>query len=129
MTVFNIVLLVSAVSIILLDKSFVIKLSESNEKLLAIIAISAVVLFGGFISPKLPFNRHTGLRLPWTVQDEETWNIAHRIIGYVSLPLVLLYLAAVCTMGNFEVVTLVTVILWIGIPGIFSLIFWLKKYH
>lgn len=91
--------------------------------------ISNVMIFGGIISPKLPFSRHTGLRLPWTVRDEETWNLAHQIIGYISLPLALLYLAATWTITNFEIVTGVAMLTWIGIPGLISYIFFWKKMH
>ena len=128
-SLFNTAVLLFAAALILLEKTAVIKFTESNEKLFAAAALIAIILFGGFISPKLPFNRHTGLRLPWTVQDEDTWNIAHRIIGYISVPLVLLYLAAVCTIDGFEVITLVVMLLWIGVPGVFSLVFYIRKYR
>lgn len=127
-TVFNIILLVFTTMIIVLDKSLITALTESEEKIMAVAVITAVILFSGFVSPKLPFNRHTGLRLPWTVQDEETWNVAHRIIGYISLPIVILYLGAVCTIKNLEAVTLAAILLWIGIPGVGSFVFWRRKY-
>lgn len=89
--------------------------------------ISCVILFSGIISPKLPFTKHTGLRLPWTVQDEDTWNLAHRIIGYISFPIVILYIAATFSIDNFETVTLGTMIAWIGIPGLLSLVYYFQK--
>lgn len=128
-TIFNLFILLLSVAVIGLDKAAVIEMSQSDDRLLAMIIVSAVMLFGGIVSPKLPFNRHTGLRLPWTVQDEDTWNVAHRIIGYISLPLVLLYFAASFTISNFEAVTLVAMILWIGLPGLYSFAFWRKKFH
>lgn len=128
-TIFNIVVLLCTVIIIALDKATIIEMSASDDKLLAMIIISAVILFGGFVSPRLPFNRHTGLRLPWTVQDEDTWNVAHKIIGYISFPAVLLYLAASFTLNHFETITVTIMLLWIGIPGFLSFIFWWKKYH
>ena len=91
--------------------------------------VSCVILFAGLVSPKLPFSRHTGLRLPWTVQDEDTWNITHRIVGYISLPVVLLYIACTWTISNFEMVTLGTMIIWIGIPGAISYIYFHKKFR
>lgn len=63
-----------------------LRLSESGEKLCAMFLLAAVMILSGLISPRLPFNRHTGLRLPWTVQDEDTWNVAHRILGYTAVP-------------------------------------------
>lgn len=127
MTVFNITIVLLTGITLILDRYALVEMSKSDDRLPAMVIISIIILFGGIISPKLPFNRHTGLRLPWTVGDEDTWNIAHRIIGYISLPLVLLYLAVSFTIRNFEAVTIVTMLLWIGIPGLISFIFWQKK--
>lgn len=128
-TIFNGVILAAVAVIVGMEKTALIQMSEIQDKLLALGIVSAIILFGGFISPKLPFNRHTGLRLPWTVQDEDTWNVAHKLIGIISLPLWLLYLALTFTLKDFETVTLVIVALWIGIPGIFSFIFWRRKFQ
>lgn len=128
-TIFNGVILAAVAVIVGMEEATLIQMSETQDKLLALGIVSVIILFGGFISPKLPFNRHTGLRLPWTVQDEDTWNVAHKLIGIISLPLWLLYLALTFTVGDFETVTLVIVALWIGIPGIFSFIFWRRKFR
>lgn len=128
-TLFNMAVLIFAVMIAIFNEASFIRLSESGEQRLALAVTCIIMLFGGYISPKLPFTRHTGLRLPWTVQDEETWNIAHKIIGFISLPLVLLYLAASCTINNFEAITLAVIFLWIGIPGLISFVFWWKKLY
>lgn len=128
-TIFDIAILVFVMAIVALHQSAVIKISEDSENLLAMVIVSIVMLFGGFIAPKLSFNRHTGLRLPWTIQDEDTWNVAHKILGYISLPVFLLYLASACTIRNFEIITLVNILLWIGIPGFISFIFFWKKFH
>ena len=128
-TIFNFVILVLALVVAALDRGAVTELAETEGKLLAMGVVCAVILFGGIISPRLPFNRHTGLRLPWTVQDEDTWNVAHRVIGYISLPVVLLYLAAAFTIPDFEAVTVAIMLLWIGVPGLLSLAFWWKKYR
>lgn len=128
-TIFNFVILALALVVAALDRGTVTELAETEGKLLAMGIVCAVILFGGIISPRLPFNRHTGLRLPWTVQDEDTWNVAHRVIGYISLPVVLLYLAAAFTIPDFEAVTVAVMLLWIGVPGLLSLVFWWKKYR
>lgn len=128
-TLFNIGVLVVGIIFALLTGFHVIAFSENGEKMFAMSIISCVILFAGIMSPKLPFSKHTGLRLPWTVQDEDTWNVAHRIIGYISLPIVLLYLACTWTIPNFEIVTICIMVLWIGIPGVMSYIFFRKKMH
>ena len=91
--------------------------------------ITVIMIFLGIVSPRLPFQRHTGLRLPWTVHDEDTWNVAHRILGIISLPLALLYVAASLTLDAFDSVTIAAIALWIGIPGVLSYIYYWKKYH
>lgn len=128
-TIFNIVvLLIGIVSSVLIGLD-IVTVSQNEEKVFAMLLISCVMVFGGIVSPKLPFSRHTGLRLPWTVRDEETWNLAHQIMGYISLPLVLLYLAGTWTISNFEMVTGIVMLAWIGIPGFISYIFFWKKMH
>ena len=89
--------------------------------------VAAVIFFSGNIAPKLPYSKHTGLRLPWTVTDEETWVVAHRVLAYVSIPLGIAYIAGVSVIENFEILTLATIILWVGIPGGLSYLFFHKK--
>ena len=128
-TFFNIGVFTAGVLVAVLMSWDLLTFSENGEKLIATGLISCVIVFSGIISPRLPYNRHTGLRLPWTVYDEETWNVAHRTIGYISLPLVLLYLAAAFTVSNFEIVSLLIIFLWIGVPGFISFVFYWKKYN
>lgn len=128
-TVFNIGLLLLVIIMAILTATDVIQFSENGEKMFAMFIVVAIMIFAGIVSPKLPFTRHTGLRLPWTVQDEDTWNLAHRIIGYISLPLSLLYAACSLTIDYFEQVSLAVILLWIGIPGVISFVFFWKKTH
>lgn len=128
-TFFNIGILLAGIVFALLVAFDVITFSENGEKMFAMALVSCVILFAGIVSPKLPFSRHTGLRLPWTVQDEDTWNIAHRIVGYISFPVVLLYIACTWTISNFEIVTLCTMIVWLGIPGGISYVHFYKKHR
>lgn len=132
-TIFNIGLFAIVISFVtaitVLDRAALIALTEEDGKIIAMVLVAAVMLFSGFISPRLPFNRHTGLRLPWTVRDEDTWNVAHKIVGQISLPVTLLYLAASLTLSDFVAVTGTAVCLYIGIPGMLSLVFYWKKMH
>lgn len=126
-SIFNMIIFLICVILSILIGLGLIKMNAENEKLLAMSIISCVILFSGIISPKLPFTKHTGLRLPWTVQDEDTWNLAHRIIGYISFPIVILYISATFSIDNFEAVTLGVMIAWIGIPGLLSLVYYFQK--
>ncbi len=124
-TVFNMGILAVCVVFAVLLGTGVIK-PDSDGRYFAAAVISAVMLFSGNIAPKLPFSKHTGLRLPWTVTDENTWIVAHRILGYVSIPLAFIYLAGVSVISNFEIWTLTAVVLWVGIPGGLSYAFFCR---
>lgn len=103
--------------------------TPKQEKLLAMGMIAGIMVFSGAVSPRLPFSRHTGLRLPWTVRDADTWRVAHRVLGWISLPIALLYVTCALTVPDFEVVTLVAVALWVGVPAVLSLLYYKRKYH
>lgn len=128
-TVFDILLLLAGIIFAVLSALDIVAFSRHGEEMLAMAMISCVMVFAGLISPKLPFTRHTGLRLPWTVRDEETWNVAHRILGMISLPAALIYIACALTVPDFEAVTLWAMLIWLGVPSLFSAVFFYKKYR
>ena len=131
-TIFNAVFLIVLLAVCGLLQAQVITLTAQQEQWLLMGVFSGLFLFFGALSPRLPYQRHTGLRLPWTVRDEDTWNLAHRIIGVISLPLTLLYLAAAFSVSDMELIGTISVIalmLYIGIPGVISLVFFWRKYH
>lgn len=126
----NVVILVIAFAIALLSATGVLTFSsEYSERLFALAFIVVIMLLCGLVSPRLPFQRYVGLRLPWTIRDEDTWNLAHRLLALISLPLALLYTIAALTLDDFEHVTLIVMLLWIGIPSLLSYVFFWKKYH
>lgn len=128
-TVFNIALIAACAVLALLVQIDIIKLSENGEKLTAALIVSLIIFFTGYIAPKLPFNRHTGMRLPWTVTDEDTWNVAHQILGAVAVPIGIVYVGLVPFIENFEALTVAVVLLWIGIPGVISLVYFWRKFY
>lgn len=128
-TIVDLLALFLGVVLAVLTAADVISFSEQGEKMFAMLLVASVMVFVGILSPKLPFTKHTGLRLPWTVQDQETWDLAHRILAYISFPLALLYAGCSLTLDGFEQVTLAAMLLWVGIPGGISYHFFWKKVH
>lgn len=126
-TIFDMVIIFVCVIIVVLIEIGFVNIDDESGKYLALAIISCVMIFSGIVSPKLPFSKHTGLRLPWTVQDEDTWNLAHRIIGYTAMPIAIFYIAGALVIENFEIVTLIGIIAWIGIPAFFSCLFYYRK--
>jgi len=126
-TLFNILLITLIAVFGVLVKTEVIKVTDNQEELFAASLVSVVIVFSGIISPRLPYNRHTGLRLPWTVQNEGAWNIAHRVLGIISIPLGLAYMSLIFFISNIEALTLVVVAIWIGVPGLISFLYAYRK--
>lgn len=130
-TIFNIVLIVVLLAAVAAEQTGLVAFSDNGTRVFLTVCVVVAMLFFGFIAPKLPFNRYTGFRLPWTIQDEDTWNVAHRILGYLAVPVALLYVAACWVLGQsmeqWGIVTISAFLLWIGIPGVLSLLFFWKK--
>ena len=103
-------------------------LGNVSEEWLAVALVSVVMVVLGNLAPKIPFNRYTGLRLPWTVRDEDTWRLAHRILGYISFPLVFLYGALLLCGVEIGTATGIVIFSWIIIPGGISFLFYRRKF-
>lgn len=100
---------------------------SNNENGLAFIITLAIMAIIGNTAPKLPFNRYMGLRLPWTVRDEAAWKAAHKWLGYITFPIILLMIVAYFL--NFDLVEVVKygILSWIVIPGIHSAWIYIKR--
>ena len=127
-TAFDAALVLVCVGAALLAETGHLPWTEAGERYFAAALVLAVLLFLGNLAPKLPFSRHTGLRLPWTVADEDTWTVAHRLVGYLSFPLALVYLAGLSLTAQFEVLTLGVFLLWVGVPGLLSYLYFRRKW-
>lgn len=125
-TVFNGVLLLLCIGVVWLGENGY--LGNVSEEWLAVALVSVVMVVLGNLAPKIPFNRYTGLRLPWTVRDEDTWRLAHRILGYISFPLVFLYGALLLCGVEIGAATGIVIFFWIIIPGGISFLFYRRKF-
>lgn len=130
-TIVNGVLFAGLVVLSILVGTERVVFSQTQEKWLLVGLFSCLFLFFGAVSPRLPFQRHTGLRLPWTVLDEPTWNLAHKILGMLALPITVLYVAVALVCEDVDAVAKASVgalLLYIAIPGLLSMIFYWKQY-
>ncbi|MEF9952892.1 MAG: SdpI family protein [Clostridium sp.] len=101
-------------------------INNDNKYLITSILSFYIIIFGN-LSPKIPFNRYLGLRLPWTVTDESTWKIAHRVLGYTSFPIALLMMISIFFIdGNLSIS--IGIMSWVIIPSLYSLFYYLKKF-
>lgn len=101
-------------------------LDPKTNEILLVGLCSIFIMFFGNLAPKIPFNRYMGLRLPWTVRDEDTWRVAHRILGYVSFPIGIV-MFVLSFFFKIETIVVTGILTWIIIPSIYSLVFYYRK--
>lgn len=92
--------------------------SKADKIFSTVITIVIMILIGN-AAPKIPFNRYMGLRLPWTVRDESTWRVAHKLLGYITFPLVIILIIG-SIFGDSAAFIKYCIIAWIMIPGVYS---------
>ena len=64
-----------------------------------------------------------------TCLDEQTWIVAHRMLGYLSLPLSFIYIALVPYVNDVKLLTFcIFVVLWIGLSALISGVFYIRKF-
>ncbi|MBQ2830382.1 MAG: SdpI family protein [Oscillospiraceae bacterium] len=84
------------------------------------------VILGNYL-PKCRQNYTVGIKLPWTLADEENWDRTHRFAGWLwiaaGLLLVVLQLTGMMRTWSFLAVVLAMVLL----PTVYSAVFYLKK--
>lgn len=101
--------------------------SQKTNELILIGLLSIFIMFFGNLAPKIPFNRYLGFRLPWTIRDEDTWKIAHKILGYLSFPIGIAMFILTFYFSPDKIAP-ICIIIWILIPGLYSLVFYCKKF-
>ena len=67
--------------------------------------VGVIILVLGFILPKCKQNYTVGIKLPWTLHDEENWDKTHKLAGklwiYGGIIMILLnYIAAKIALKN-----------------------------
>lgn len=127
--IFAVVLLIVCFGYVFLRENQIITPTYEFEKALATGIVASIMIFFGSISSKLPFNRYLGLRLPWTVTDEDTWFLAHRVLGMISLPLAIIYIAGIVALPDSiaKGFTAFVAIVWLAIPSGLSAFYYHKK--
>lgn len=100
--------------------------SPKTNELILVGLVSLFIMFLGNLSPKIPFNRYLGLRLPWTTRDEDTWRIAHKTLGYLSFPIAIV-MFVLTFYFSADNIGPACILIWILIPSLYSLLFYYKK--
>lgn len=89
--------------------------------------IVCLLISSGVFFYNIPFNRYIGLRLPWTIRDESTWKIAHKVLAIISIPISLLTILLNIIFKN-DAILLMSIIIWFLIPSLISGVHFFKLY-
>lgn len=100
--------------------------SPKTRDILLIGIVSLFLMIFGNLSPKIPCNRYFGFRLPWTIRDEDTWKVAHKFLGYLSFP-VAIAMFVLSFFFDINIIAPIFILILILVPGIYSLLFYIKK--
>lgn len=125
-----IVLLLIIVGYIILKDFQIIVLSDTQEYFFSeILVFSFMVLFGSCANA-LPFNKHVGLRLPWTLADYQTWRYAHKLLHELTFPAILFSIVILKMFPNKSKTLMIwSVLLYLGVPSFFSYLYYKKKHQ
>lgn len=84
------------------------------------------IVMGNYL-PKTKQNYTIGIKIKWTLQDEQNWNATHRFAGKVWVAGGLLMMASVF-IPNISLFVLISSVLILGlIPGIYSYLYYKKQ--
>lgn len=85
-------------------------------------------LFIGNYLPKCTQSRTVGIKIKWTLEDEENWNATHRFSGKVWVIFAVVILASILLPSEFSVwVMLGATVLMVIIPIVYSYCFYKNK--
>ncbi len=76
-----------------------------------------IVILGNFL-PKCPQNYTIGIKLPWTLHDEENWNYTHRLAGFVWVIGGILMI--INAFFQWLLITILLLVLLFALPILFS---------
>lgn len=125
--IFGLILwLIPILSLILCSSTYFYALGVAIDfKILCMLFVGIVFILVGNYLPKCPQNYTIGIKLPWTLEDEENWNKTHRLSGYLWT---LMGLAIILSsLFNYTWMILIAIIIGCIVPTIYSYILYISK--
>lgn len=95
-----------------------------NMGLVANILVGIVFIAVGNYLPKNKQNYTVGIKLPWTLDDEENWNKTNRLSGYLFVICGIIFIVNAFFLS---ILPLIITILAVVIPAIYSYILYKQK--
>ncbi len=104
--------------------TYAMEISLDVSLVMLLLCGAMFIVIGNYL-PKCKQNYTIGIKIPWTLNDEENWNYTHRVSGkiWVAGGIVILLTAVFKQMWIFFVITAIMVI----VPFVLSYLFHRKK--
>ncbi len=99
-----------------------------NIGLICMVLTGIMFIIVGNYLPKCRQNYTMGIKLPWTLADEENWNRTHRMAGWLWMAAGVVFLVIAVTGKMSLVLFLATIIITVLIPTIYSFLYHLKHH-
>lgn len=97
---------------------------KTNEGYWALGFLGALFILIGNYLPKCRQNYTMGIKLPWTLQDEDNWNRTHRMAGFLWVICGFILLANIFLKWDWLIVAIIVVVG--GVPTIYSYLYYRK---
>ena len=98
-----------------------------NIGLICMILVGIMFIFVGNYLPKCRQNYTMGIKLPWTLADEENWNKTHRMAGWLWIVEGIIFLIA-AVIGKMNAwIFFSTIAVTVIVPTVYSFLYHLKK--
>lgn len=115
---FNKLIMLLPILVLIFYSIFVEKINIKQSTYPIIIALIMVTI--GFFSTLIPYNAFLGIRIFSTRSSEKNWINTHRLLFYLSIPMACL-LIILQNYYDIENTIIVTFIIWLVIPVIYSI--------
>lgn len=97
-----------------------------NVHLVGPMILGLVFIIIGNYLPKMSQSYTVGIKLPWTLADEENWDKTHRMAGYLwVVGGILILIGAFLPIRIYS--TTAIIILMVLVPTVYSYLLWVKK--
>lgn len=100
---------------------------EVNVSFLMMLFIAVLTIVIGNYLPKCRHNYTVGIRLPWTMADEDNWNRTHRMAGPLWIVGGFVMLANVFIRFKTEAVFVAVLIIAALVPTVYSFLLYRRK--
>ena len=98
-----------------------------NVGMIIMIFISIVFIITGNYMPKCKQTYTMGIKIPWTLNDEENWNKTHRMAGGLWVICGLIMLVTSPIADKIYMLPLVVMLVMVFVPVIYSYLLYRKK--